>query len=146
MSDFLREFERFGRVVKCEFPVPRDRSQTVLYAFVEYDDQMDAYEALKRLDGKVLFRERLKIEYAKGSTEQRSGDRSASAHQSRRPIGDNGSNDLPNNAATTPDNIIKDESKNSKDEVMIMAEASNNNNASTIPKQNIDDEYVPTEY
>lgn len=50
--DVAHEFERYGRIVRCDIPPPRDDKSQSLYAFVEYEDARDAEDAYHRLHGK----------------------------------------------------------------------------------------------
>ncbi|KAK1827300.1 hypothetical protein QBC39DRAFT_362021 [Podospora conica] len=63
--DLAYEFERFGRLVRCDIPAPRSASSR-LFAFVEYEDRRDADEAYHDMHNKRMGRDDLlKIEWAR---------------------------------------------------------------------------------
>lgn len=52
--DLAYEFERYGRLIRCDIPAPSMRNGVLpktLYAFVEFEDSRDAEKALKNLRG-----------------------------------------------------------------------------------------------
>lgn len=53
-------FSKFGRITRCV--VKREG-----YAFVEFEDQRDADDALRQCDGMRILGERISVEYAKGT-------------------------------------------------------------------------------
>lgn len=55
------EFERFGRLVRCDIPAPRYPSASV-YAFVEFEDSRDAEDAYYELHGKRVAGSILKLQ------------------------------------------------------------------------------------
>ncbi|KAK4447941.1 hypothetical protein QBC34DRAFT_408569 [Podospora aff. communis PSN243] len=63
--DLAYEFERYGRLVRCDIPAPRSASSR-LFAFVEYEDRRDADEAYHDMHNKRIGRDDiLKIEWAR---------------------------------------------------------------------------------
>ncbi|KAK4152129.1 hypothetical protein C8A00DRAFT_16545 [Chaetomidium leptoderma] len=63
--DLAYEFERYGRLVRCDIPAPRSASSR-LFAFVEYEDRRDADEAYHDMHNKRMGRDDvLKIEWAR---------------------------------------------------------------------------------
>ncbi|OCK83754.1 hypothetical protein K432DRAFT_414465 [Lepidopterella palustris CBS 459.81] len=63
--DLAYEFERYGRLVRCDIPAPRSASSR-LFAFVEYESRRDADEAYHEMHNKRIGRDDLlKIEWAR---------------------------------------------------------------------------------
>ncbi|KAL8349885.1 hypothetical protein RB598_005301 [Gaeumannomyces tritici] len=99
--DLAYEFERYGRLVRCDIPAPRSASSRLSFAFVEYEDRRDADEAYHDMHNKRLGRDDvLKIEWARtppsaswrfesGRDRDRAGDRAGDRGSDR--AGDRGS-------------------------------------------------------
>ncbi|KAL8858687.1 MAG: hypothetical protein Q9178_004775 [Gyalolechia marmorata] len=63
--DLAYEFERYGRLVRCDIPAPRSASSR-LFAFVEYESRHDADDAYHEMHNKRIGRDDLlKIEWAR---------------------------------------------------------------------------------
>ncbi|KAJ7673241.1 hypothetical protein DFH06DRAFT_1279703 [Mycena polygramma] len=62
------EFERFGPLIRCDVPAPRNpRAATKFYAFVEFYSQRDAEDAYYDMHGKNFEGSRLSIQWAKSA-------------------------------------------------------------------------------
>ncbi|KAF1810795.1 hypothetical protein P152DRAFT_377275, partial [Eremomyces bilateralis CBS 781.70] len=63
--DLAYEFERYGRLVRCDIPAPRSASSR-LFAFVEYENRRDSDDAYHEMHNKRIGRDDiLKIEWAR---------------------------------------------------------------------------------
>ncbi|KAL8710886.1 MAG: hypothetical protein Q9220_004691 [cf. Caloplaca sp. 1 TL-2023] len=63
--DLAYEFERYGRLVRCDIPAPRSASSR-LFAFVEYESRRDSDDAYHEMHNKRIGRDDLlKIEWAR---------------------------------------------------------------------------------
>ncbi|KAJ4415269.1 hypothetical protein N0V82_007431 [Gnomoniopsis sp. IMI 355080] len=94
--DLAYEFERYGRLVRCDIPAPRSASSR-LFAFVEYEDRRDSEDAYHEMHNKRIGRDDLlKIEWARtppsaswrfdsGRDRERGGDRGSDRGDRRPP-------------------------------------------------------------
>nr|GAT45926.1 predicted protein [Mycena chlorophos] len=65
-KDLAHEFERFGPLVRCDVPAPRNpHANTNPYAFVEFRSTRDAEDAYHEMHGKNFEGARLSVEWAR---------------------------------------------------------------------------------
>ncbi|EJD39838.1 RNA-binding domain-containing protein [Auricularia subglabra TFB-10046 SS5] len=63
--DLAYEFERFGSLVRCDVPAPRNYNSAAPYAFVEFRSQRDAEAAYHEMHGRDFEGSRLSVQWAR---------------------------------------------------------------------------------
>ncbi|KAG7087660.1 hypothetical protein E1B28_013608 [Marasmius oreades] len=85
--DLAHEFERYGPLVRCDVPAPRNpHASHSPYAFVEFRSNRDAEDAYHEMDGRQFEGARLSVEWAKNppSSVWRFDRRTSPPHRSSR--------------------------------------------------------------
>ncbi|KAI9139647.1 hypothetical protein BKA69DRAFT_1084336 [Paraphysoderma sedebokerense] len=89
-KDLAYEFERYGRLVRCDIPAPRPHAKP--YAFVEFEDYRDAEDAYHEMHGVRIDGYTLNIQWARNAPSRswrfddpRGGARRRSRSRSRSP-------------------------------------------------------------
>ncbi|KZV89464.1 RNA-binding domain-containing protein [Exidia glandulosa HHB12029] len=63
--DLAFEFEKFGALVRCDVPAPRNFNANAPYAFVEFRSQRDAEAAYHEMHGRDFEGQRLSVQWAR---------------------------------------------------------------------------------
>ncbi|KAJ3045914.1 hypothetical protein HDV00_006180 [Rhizophlyctis rosea] len=67
-KDLAYEFERYGRLVRCDIPAPRTGvAGKPMYAFVEFEDARDAEDAYFEMQGRRFEGRDLTIQWARNA-------------------------------------------------------------------------------
>eukprot|EP01136_Pigoraptor_vietnamica_P005315 Opistho-1_new@36750 len=61
--DVAYEFERFGRLVRCDMPAGVNGNRG--YAFVEFEDERDAMDAYDAMQGRTVDGARVQVQWQK---------------------------------------------------------------------------------
>ncbi|CDS07788.1 hypothetical protein LRAMOSA01737 [Lichtheimia ramosa] len=67
--DLAYEFERYGRLVRCDIPAPKSYSSKP-YAFVEFEDTRDAEDAFHEMHGRRVDGYTISVQWAKNAPRQ----------------------------------------------------------------------------
>ncbi|KAI8141116.1 hypothetical protein BJV82DRAFT_542136 [Fennellomyces sp. T-0311] len=67
--DLAYEFERYGRLVRCDIPAPKTYSSKP-YAFVEFEDNRDAEDAFNEMHGRRVDGYTISVQWAKNAPRQ----------------------------------------------------------------------------
>ncbi|KAI8376322.1 uncharacterized protein BYT42DRAFT_574215 [Radiomyces spectabilis] len=64
--DLAYEFERYGRLVRCDIPAPKTYSSKP-YAFVEFEDPRDADDAFNEMHGRRIDGYTISVQWARNA-------------------------------------------------------------------------------
>ncbi|GAA5809334.1 hypothetical protein MFLAVUS_002742 [Mucor flavus] len=64
--DLAYEFERYGRLVRCDIPAPKSFTAKV-YAFVEFEDPHDAEDAFNEMHGRRIDGYTISVQWARNA-------------------------------------------------------------------------------
>ncbi|KAG2206251.1 hypothetical protein INT47_007264 [Mucor saturninus] len=64
--DLAYEFERYGRLVRCDIPAPKTFTAKV-YAFVEFEDPHDAEDAFNEMHGRRIDGYTISVQWARNA-------------------------------------------------------------------------------
>ncbi|KAL9556731.1 hypothetical protein MBANPS3_001712 [Mucor bainieri] len=64
--DLAYEFERYGRLVRCDIPAPKSYAAKV-YAFVEFEDPHDAEDAFNEMHGRRIDGYTISVQWARNA-------------------------------------------------------------------------------
>ncbi|KAI8144281.1 hypothetical protein BJV82DRAFT_608943 [Fennellomyces sp. T-0311] len=64
--DLAYEFERYGRLVRCDIPAPKSYSSKP-YAFVEFEDPRDAEDAFNEMHGRRIDGYTISVQWARNA-------------------------------------------------------------------------------
>jgi len=64
-KDVAYEFEKYGRLVRCDIPTPGGRSRG--YSFVEFEDEKDAEDAFSAMKDRRIDGREISLQWAKRS-------------------------------------------------------------------------------
>ncbi|KAI9492048.1 hypothetical protein BDB00DRAFT_829978 [Zychaea mexicana] len=67
--DLAYEFERYGRLVRCDIPAPKSYSSKP-YAFVEFEDPRDAEESFNEMHGRRIDGYTISVQFARNAPRQ----------------------------------------------------------------------------
>ncbi|CDH59856.1 predicted protein [Lichtheimia corymbifera JMRC:FSU:9682] len=82
--DLAYEFERYGRLVRCDIPAPKSASSKP-YAFVEFEDERDAEDAFNEMHGRRIDGRTISVQWARNAPSARwRFDRATSPRPNRR--------------------------------------------------------------
>ncbi|KAJ8653203.1 hypothetical protein O0I10_011150 [Lichtheimia ornata] len=68
--DLAYEFERYGRLVRCDIPAPKSASSKP-YAFVEFEDARDAEDAFNEMHGRRIDGRTISVQWARNAPSAR---------------------------------------------------------------------------
>lgn len=71
-SDIEKTFDKYGRLLRCDL---KNRGFGANFAFLEFEDERDAEDALRAENGKDLYGSSLVVEWAKSKGDRRDRDR-----------------------------------------------------------------------
>jgi len=80
-KDIETVFDKYGRLLRCDI---KDKGNGAVFAFLEFEDERDAEDALRAENGKDMCGSSMVVEFAKGKQDRRDDRRGGYGDRDRR--------------------------------------------------------------